>query len=101
MHTFIGIALSVLLFLELGFAQGSLLCITKETESDANGAFAVDGLPPRVYQIEANAPGLYAAVAMEVSAPISSIAPVEMSSGCVHSRDLTAADTAQGDRLRL
>src|SRR6266852_7963140 len=41
--------------------------ITKETESDAKGAFAVDGLPPGAYRIEANAPGLYGALAVEVS----------------------------------
>src|SRR5712671_1930696 len=52
--------------------------ITKATESDAKGAFAVDGLPPGTYQIEANAPGLYAALAMEVSAGTSSTVPVEM-----------------------
>src|SRR3954462_9419588 len=53
--------------------------ITKETESDAKGAFAVDGLPPGTYQIEANAPSLYATLAVEVSAGISSTVSVEMS----------------------
>jgi hypothetical protein len=52
--------------------------ITKETESDAKGAFAIDGLPPGTYQIEANAPSLYAAPAVEVSAGTSSTVPVEM-----------------------
>jgi hypothetical protein len=85
---FSGSGLSVLLFLGLGFAQGGSPApgsirgdvftkgmngepavlpgvrivlhgpTTKETESDAQGAFAIDGLPPGTYQIEANAPGL-------------------------------------------
>src|ERR1700726_773749 len=88
MRTLIGSALSILLFLGLGFAQGSSPAlgsvrgdvftkgtngepavlpsvrivlhgpITKETESDAQGAFAIDRLPSGTYQIEANAPGL-------------------------------------------
>ena len=52
--------------------------ITKETESDAQGPFAVDGLPPGTYEIEANAPGLYAALAVAVRAGTSSTGPVEM-----------------------
>jgi hypothetical protein len=76
MRTLIGIASALLLFVGLGFAQGSSPAfgsirgdvftkgtngepavlpgvrivlhgpITKETESDAQGAFAIDGLPP-------------------------------------------------------
>jgi hypothetical protein len=42
--------------------------ITKETESDTQGVFAIDGLPPGAYEIEANAPRLYAVNAAEVSA---------------------------------
>lgn len=34
--------------------------VNKETESDARGAFAVDGLPPGQYNVEASAPGLNA-----------------------------------------
>jgi len=95
MRTLTGIVLVILLFLGLGFAQGSSAApgsvrgevftqgtngelatlpgvlvvvhglIIKGTESDAHGAFAVDG-PPRVtYPIDANAPGLYAALAVE------------------------------------
>ncbi len=90
MRTLIGIAL----LLGLGFAQGSSpklgslrgdvftkgtngepaflpgarivlrRPITKETESDTQGAFAIDGLPPGTYEIEANAPSLYAALAV-------------------------------------
>src|SRR5882672_5805699 len=72
--------------------------ITKETESDAKGAFAVDGVPPGTYQIEANAPGLYAALAVEVSAGTSSTVSVEMSVAAVNSTiNVTASDTAQGE----
>ena len=115
MRTLIGIALAILLLLSLGFAQGSSPAlgsirgdvftkgtngepavlpgarivlrgpITKETESDTQGAFAIDGLPPGTYEIEANAPGLYAALAVEVSAGTSSTGPVEMNVAAVTS----------------
>src|SRR6266851_9399078 len=108
MPTLIGISLAILLLLSLGFAQGSSPAlgsirgdvftkgtngepavlpgarivlrglITKETESDTQGAFAIDGLPPGTYEIEANASRLYAALAVEVSARTSSTGPVEM-----------------------
>ena len=72
--------------------------ITKETESDAKGAFAVDGLPPGTYQIEANAPGLYAALAVEVSAGTCSTVSVEMKVAAVtNTVNVTASDTAQGE----
>jgi len=72
--------------------------IAKETVSDAKGAFAVDGLPPGTYQIEANAPGLYAAVAAEVSAGKSSPVSLEMNVAAVASTiNVTASDTAQGE----
>jgi hypothetical protein len=101
-------AFSILLFLGLGFAQGGspppgsikgdvftkgtngepavlpgvLIVlhgpIIKETESDAMGAFAVEGLPPGTYQIEANAPGLNAALGAEVAPGTSSTVPIEM-----------------------
>ena len=57
--------------------------VTKEAESDAQGAFAVVGLPPGIYQIEANAPGLNAALAIEVTAGTSSTVPVEMNVAAV------------------
>jgi hypothetical protein len=98
MRTLIGMALASPLLLGLGFARGSSPAfgsirgdvftkgtngapavlpgarivlpgpITNETESDTQGAFAIDGLPPGSYEIEADAPGLYAALALEVSA---------------------------------
>jgi hypothetical protein len=115
MRTLTGIALPILLLLGLGFAQGSSPAlgsirgdvftkgtngepavlpgarivlrgpITEETESDTQGAFAIDGLPPGTYQIEANAPRLYAAFAVEVSAGASSTVPVEMNVAAVTS----------------
>jgi hypothetical protein len=62
--------------------------ITKETESDTQGAFAVDGRPPGTYEIETNAPSLHAALAMEVRAGISSPIPVEMTVAAVTSTTL-------------
>jgi len=115
MRTFIGMALALLLLLGLRFAQGNSPAlrsirgdvftrgtsgepavlpgarivlrgpITKETESDTQGAFAIDGLPPAFYEIEANAPSLYAVLAAEVRAATSSTVPVEMNVAAVTS----------------
>jgi hypothetical protein len=113
MRTLIGIVLAILLLLGLGFAQGSSPGstrddvftkgtngepavvpgaqivlrgpVTRETELDAQGAFAIDGPPPGTYQIDANAPRLYAALAVEVSAGTSSTVPVEMNVAAVTS----------------
>jgi hypothetical protein len=63
--------------------------ITKETESDTKGAIAVDDFPPKTYQIEANAAGLYAALAVAVSANASSTSPVEMNMAAVSSTTST------------
>lgn len=128
MQALIGIALTILLFLGTCFAQGDSSAvgsirgdvftkgtngepavlpkvrivlrgpITRETESDAQGAFAIDGLPAGTYQIEGNAPGLYAALAVEVSAGTSSTVPVEMSVAVVTSNvNVTASDTTQAE----
>jgi hypothetical protein len=59
--------------------------INKETQSDARRAFAIDGLPLEIYQIEANAPRLYAALAVEVSDGTSSTVPLEMNVAAVTS----------------
>src|SRR5260370_8826202 len=84
---------------ELAVLPGVLIVlhwpITKETESDAQGAFAIDGPPPGTYQIEANASCLYAVLAVEVSADASSIVPVEMNVAAV-----TSTMSRQLTRLR-
>ena len=59
--------------------------ITKETESDTQGAFAIDGLPPAFYEIEANAPSLHAALAVELRAETSSTVLVEINLAAVTS----------------
>ena len=121
MRTLIGMV-AILLFLGLGFAQGSssgsmrgdvftkgtngepavvpgaqivLRTPVTRTESDAQGAFAIDGLPPGTYQIEANAPRLYAAFAVEVSAGASSTVPDEMKVAAV-----TGTTSPQQTRLK-
>ena len=113
-----GTALSILLLLGLGFAQRSSSppgsiggdvftkgasgkpaawpgaqivlrgSVTEATESDAEGAFAFDGLPPGTHQIEANGPGSYAAFAVEVSAGTYSSVAIEMNVAAVTSTTL-------------
>ena len=63
--------------------------ITKETEWDTLGAFAIDGLPSGTYEIVANAPSLYAEPAVEVSGRSSSTVPVEMNVAAVPSATST------------
>src|SRR5712672_3342921 len=66
---------------------------TKETESDAKGAFAVDGLPPGMYDIEATAPGLNAALTVEVKPGTTSVVPIDLSVATVNSSvTVTASD---------
>src|SRR4029077_9107229 len=136
MRTLIGIALAMLLFLGLGFAQGSSPAfgsirgdvftkgkngepavlpgvhiflhgpITKETESDAQGAFAIDSLPPGTYQIEANALGLSGGLSLEVTANTSATVPLEMNVTTVNNtvnvtatEDFVADESAQHNTI--
>ena len=136
MRTLIGIALAILLFLGLGFAQGSSPAlgsirgdvftkgtngepavlpsvrivlhgpVTKETESDAQGAFAIDGLLPGTYEIEANAPGLSGGLAVEVTPGTSSTVPLEMNVTTVNNtvnvtatEDFVADESAQHNTI--
>lgn len=108
-----GTALSTVLFFGLGFAQGRSSPrrsirgdvftkgasgepaalprarivlrepVTGDTESDAQGAFAIDCRPPGTHQIEVNAPSLYAGLTVEVIAVTSSTVPVEMNVAAV------------------
>src|SRR5712692_2830289 len=59
--------------------------ITTETESDAQGAFAIDGLPPGDIPDRGECSRLYAALAVEVSAGTSSTVPVDMNVAAVTS----------------
>jgi hypothetical protein len=123
-----GTGLSVLLFLGLGFAQGgspppgsitgevftkgtnrepAVLPgvrivlhgpVTRETESDAQGAFAIDSLPPGTYEIEANAPGLSGGLAVEVAPGASSAVLLEMNVTMVSNMvNVTATETFVAD----
>ena len=65
--------------------------ITMETESDAKGAFAVDGLPPGMYDIEASAPGLNAALAVEVKPGTPSVVPIDLSVGSYFTKGIDRA----------
>jgi hypothetical protein len=69
--------------------------VNKETESDAHGAFAIDGLPPGLYNVEASAPGLNAAAAVDVKSGTSSVVPLELNISRVKSQvTVTATETA-------
>jgi Carboxypeptidase regulatory-like domain len=128
MRTLTGIVLANLLLLGLGFAQGNTPAfgsmrgdvftkgtngepavlpgvrivlhgpITRETESDARGAFAIDSLPPGTYQIEANAPGLSGGLAVEVASGTSTTVPLEMNVTMVSNTvNVTATEAFVGD----
>jgi len=66
--------------------------INKETQSDARGAFAIDGLPPGIYDIEASAPGLNTTLTVEVKPGTTSIAPIELGMATVASTVTVAAN---------
>jgi len=74
---------------DLAVLPGALIVlhepVTKEIESDAKEAFADDSPSPGTYQIEANAPGLYAAFAVAVRNCASSTGPVEINMAPVSS----------------
>jgi hypothetical protein len=136
MRMLIGIAWAILLLLGPCFAQGSSPAlgsvrgdvftqgtngepavlpgvrivlhgpVTKETESDALGAFAIEGLRPGTYQIEANAPGLSGGLSLEVTAGTSSTVPLEMNVTTVNNtvnvtatEDFVADESAQHNTI--
>ena len=67
--------------------------VNKEAQSDAQGAFAIDSLPPGIYDIEARAPGLNAALAVEVKPGLVCVVPIELSVAAVTSTvNVTASD---------
>ncbi len=69
--------------------------VDKEAESDARGAFAIDGLPPGIYDIEASAPGLNAALSAEVRPGTASVVPIELSVAVVASTVTVTASEAR------
>ncbi|HVN20011.1 MAG TPA: hypothetical protein VMU05_14595 [Dongiaceae bacterium] len=72
--------------------------VNKETASDARGAFAVDGLPPGIYHIEADAPGLNGTLAVEVQPGTTSVVPLELGIVAVKSTvTVAASETAPAE----
>jgi hypothetical protein len=65
--------------------------VTRETQSDAQGAFAIDGLPPGMYEVEVSAPGLSATIAVEVKPGTTSVVPIELGMATVASTVSLAA----------
>jgi Carboxypeptidase regulatory-like domain/TonB dependent receptor-like, beta-barrel len=52
--------------------------VAKETQSDQRGAYSFDSVPPGKYVLEASAPGLSAALEVEVSPGATTAAPLEL-----------------------
>ena len=69
----------------------------REAQSDAQGAFAIDGLPPGVYGVEASAPGLSATVVLEVKAGPASVVAIELNVASVTSGVTVSASAAPVD----
>jgi len=68
--------------------------INKEAQSDAQGAFAIDGLPPGIYGIDASAPGLTASLIVDVKAGAASAVSVEFTVATVTSAVTVTASQA-------
>jgi hypothetical protein len=68
----------------------------KETQSDARGAFAIDGLPPGIYDIEASAPGLNATLTVDVQPGTTSVVSIELGMASVASEVTVAAGEHPG-----
>lgn len=66
--------------------------VNKEAQSDARGAFAIDDLPPGMYDIEASAPGLNTTLAVEVKPGTASVVPIELDIATVTSTVTVAAN---------
>jgi len=64
----------------------------KEAQSDASGAFAIHGLPPGMYEIEASAPGLKAMTAVEVKPGTAAVGPIELAVSVVADTVTVAAN---------
>ncbi len=52
--------------------------VIQQTRSDARGTYTFDSVPPGKYSIEASAPGLTAALEVDVDAGGTSVAPIEL-----------------------